>query len=69
MCAYTCSPTGDGERFGGGEDILGWNVVKQLSRFHSVVVMAHSRNEPSVTRAIHELPDHNLKFHYLQRFF
>ena len=63
-CAYTCSPTGQGERFGGGEDILGWNMVKQLSRFHSVRVLAHTRNKPSIEDDLKLNPDGNLHFHY-----
>jgi glycosyltransferase involved in cell wall biosynthesis len=65
-CAYTCSPTGEGEQFGGGEDILGWNVVNQLARFHRVWVLAHTRNRPSVERALHTEPASNLWFHYFE---
>lgn len=64
VCAYTCSPTGEGERFGGGEDILGWNIVRQIARFHLVTVIAHERNKLSVEKFLTNAPHVNLHFHY-----
>ncbi len=46
-CAYACvSETG--VRFTGGEAVLGWNVVKQLSRFHEVWVLTPARNRAGI---------------------
>ena len=63
-CAYTCSPTGQGELFGGGEDILGWNIVEQLSRFHDVTVLAHTRNQSSIEAFFANESRSNVTFHY-----
>ena len=42
--AFACAPGGATEQFGGGEVILGWNVVNQLARFHEAWVLTHSLN-------------------------
>lgn len=66
VCAYTCSPTGEGERFGGGEDILGWNIIQQISKFHNVKVLAHVRNKSSVEDFLAKQLNSSLEFHYFE---
>lgn len=66
VCAYTCSPNGEGERFGGGEDILGWNVVLQLARFHDVHVLGHTRNRRSVQEWLESHSTPNIRFHFFE---
>ena len=63
-CAYACSPGGSGEAFGGGELILGWNLVKQLARFHDVVVLTSTPNRASIESAIQQEPLPTVQFHY-----
>lgn len=65
-CAYTCSPTGEGELFGGGEDVLGWNIVNQLARFHNVWVLAHTRNKRAIEAFLGNKLESNLHFHYFE---
>ena len=65
VCAYACISDPD-RRFGdGGEGILGWNVVKQLARFHQVFVLTHSQNKLAIEKALEKEPVQNIKFYYL----
>jgi glycosyltransferase involved in cell wall biosynthesis len=63
-CAYACSPGGSAEAFGGGELVLGWNLVKQLGRSHDVVVLTATPNRANIesSRAREPLP--TIQFHY-----
>ncbi len=64
-CAYACCPGGSSERFGGGELILGWNVVRQLGRFHEVCVLASAQNQSGIEAALRQEALPNVQFHYL----
>jgi glycosyltransferase involved in cell wall biosynthesis len=65
VCAYACISDPD-KRFGqGGEGILGWNIVKQLARFHQVFVLTHSQNRIEIEKALEKEPFSNVKFYYL----
>lgn len=64
-CAYACSPTAGAERFGGGESILGWNMVQQLARFHQVWVLTHAGNRPAIEASEQREPLSNVRFQYL----
>jgi glycosyltransferase involved in cell wall biosynthesis len=50
--AFACAPGGASEQFGGGELILGWNVVNQLARFHDVWVLTHSFHRAAIEKAL-----------------
>ena len=63
-CAFTCCPSGQ-PGFTGGEDILGWNLLKQISRFHEVYALTHSDDRQSIERALKEQPIPNLHFRYV----
>jgi len=65
-CAYACSPTAGAERFGGGESVLGWNMVKQLARFHRVWVLTHAENRPAIEANVQREPLSHVRFHYLE---
>jgi len=61
VCAFACLGDPD-KRFGqGGEGVLGWNLVKQLSRFFDVFVLTHSGNKELIEKEKAQ----NLKFFYL----
>jgi len=65
ICAYACLQDPD-KRFGnGGEGVLGWNIVKQLARFHQVFVLTHSENKLEIEKALEKEPVQNIKFYYL----
>lgn len=64
-CAYACSPGAGADRFGGGEEILGWNLVRQLDRFHNGWILTHPRNRSGIEAALQHEPLPNLRFHYV----
>jgi glycosyltransferase involved in cell wall biosynthesis len=63
VSAYACHPLATEESFP-GEAILGWNIVRQLSRFHDVTVLTRSYNKEALEEGLKE---HNLEVtcHYL----
>jgi len=63
--AFACGPGGSSGQFGSGELVLGWNVVKQLSRFHQVWVLTHTLHRASIEDALRADPCSNLQFHYV----
>lgn len=62
VCAYSCVSE-SGVKNIGGEAELGWNIVKQLSRFFDVYVLTHSYNRESIEKII--LREHNANLHFL----
>ena len=48
--AYALNPSGS-LQLHPGEDIVGWRLVEQLSRFHDVWVITHSYNKKAVDEA------------------
>ena len=52
-CAFAFCPPGSVD-FKGGEDTLGWNLVKQITRFHEVWVLTDADHRYSVESGISE---------------
>lgn len=63
-CAFACSPPGD-SGLGGGEDILGWNLVLQIAKRHKVWALTHSNNESAIKHELLDNPNSNLNFYYV----
>jgi len=63
--AFACAPGGAAEKFGGGELILGWNVVQQLARFHEVWVLTHSQHQQAIKKGHPQNESSHLHFRYL----
>lgn len=65
VSAFACRP-GAGKDFalGGGEGLLGWNLVRQLSRFHEVWVLSAAQNRAGIETALAREPTPHLYFHY-----
>lgn len=64
VSAYACNPLGSPDLHP-GEDLTGWRLVHQISRFHEVWVITHAYNE----RAIGEggfAGAPGIRFHYLR---
>jgi glycosyltransferase involved in cell wall biosynthesis len=61
-CAFACSPAGS-KGLGDGEAVLGWNIVRQLARFHEVVVLTHPWNREAIERSQEALGP-NVQFCY-----
>lgn len=64
VSAFACAPGGASEQFGGGELILGWNVVQQLGRFHDVWVLTHSRSRQAIEQGAQPEGSSHLHFCY-----
>ena len=60
LCAFACDPHG---RLG-GEDILGWNVVNQIARFHDAWVITSVDNRDHIKEALKENPSDNPRYCY-----
>jgi len=64
VSAFACSPGGDSGHLGGGEVVLGWSIVRQLARFHHIIVLTHSENRPAIEDSLLRSPNANLEFCY-----
>jgi len=53
VSAYACHPLATEESFP-GEAILGWNVVRQLCRFHDVTVLTRAYNMEALENGLRE---------------
>lgn len=63
-CAFACHPPGK-VGFSGGEDILGWSLVKQVARFHDVWALTDARNRTSIEEILEEESIPSLHFIYI----
>ena len=63
-CAFACCPPGK-PGFSGGEDMLGWNLLTQIARFHEVWALTNSDDRSSIESALKEEPVPNLHFRYV----
>ena len=63
-CAFACSPPGD-SGLGGGEDILGWNLVFQIAKRHKVWALTHPDNKAAIEQELSDNPNSNLNFCYV----
>ena len=63
-CAFTCCPPG-APGFSGGEDILGWNLVRQIARFHQLWALTHAEDRTAIELALEQEPLPNLNFCYV----
>ncbi len=64
-CAFACSPGGGSARSGAGEFVLGWNVVRQIGRFHQVWVLTAAQNRPGIEAGLKEEMLPGASFHYI----
>ena len=63
-CAFSACPPGTAG-FIGGEDILGWSLLSQISRFHEVWALTEAGNKSSIEEGLKEEPNANLHFRYV----
>jgi glycosyltransferase involved in cell wall biosynthesis len=64
VSAFACDPKGE-SGLGTGEDILGWNLIQQLGRYHELWILASSKNEPHVESLLKASPQPHLHFYFL----
>ena len=63
-CTFTCRAPGT-TGFTGGEDVLGWNLLKQVARFHDVWTLTNGADRPSIEQALKQEPIANVNFCYV----
>ena len=63
-CAYACVRE-SGSPVSGGEAVLGWNLARQLARFHDVWVLTATSNRSGIEAELQRRPVPNLTFHYV----
>lgn len=63
-CAFTCCPPG-APGFSGGEDVLGWNLLRQIARVYELWVLTNAEDRASIELALEQQPVPNLNFHYV----
>ena len=63
-CAFTCCPPGT-PGFRGGEDLLGWNLIIQIARFHEVWTLTHALDRPTIEQALKDDPRPNIHVQYV----
>ena len=65
VSAFACSPP-DRPGFSGGEDLLGWSLLKQAARIHQVWVLTHEPGRSSIEQALSDQNITNVQFHYIE---
>ncbi len=64
--AYACNPNPKGNMaLYPGEAITGWNLIKQLTRFHEIYVITMSQNRFDIEEAIRNGELQGVKFYYV----
>lgn len=63
-CAFTCCPPGQ-PGFTGGEDLLGWNIIKQISKYHETWILTQGEDRASIEDTCKKEPNSNLHFLYV----
>ncbi len=63
-CAYACIQE-SGSPISGGEATLGWNLTRQLARFHDVWVLTATSNRQGIETELKRQPVSNMTFHYV----
>jgi len=63
-CAYACVLE-PGSAVSGGEAVLGWNLARQLARFHDVWVLTATLNRSGIEAELQRRPVPNITFHYV----
>ncbi len=64
VSAYACNPLATEESYP-GEAVLGWNLIRQLKRFHEVSVITRTYNREGIEAAIEQGEINDIDFYYL----
>lgn len=65
MSAFACDPNA-GSGLGGGEDILGWNMIMQVSKFAKVHVLASPKNKKGIDDFFSKNKICDIYFYYIE---
>ena len=64
VCALACDPKA-ASGLGGGEDVLGWNIISQVRKFSEVWVLSSPKNKGNVEIFLKNNDVKNLHFYYI----
>jgi glycosyltransferase involved in cell wall biosynthesis len=64
ICAFACDPKAS-SGLGSGEDLLGWNIIKEINRFCGVWIITSLKNKSGIETYLKQNPLYNLHFHYV----
>lgn len=64
VSAYACNPMSS-QQLHPGEDLVGWQMVRQIGRRHEVSVITHTYNRPGVEAGLAGEPMPGVRFHFL----
>jgi hypothetical protein len=64
VSAYACNPWATEESYP-GEAILGWNLIKQLSRYHDLSIITRTYNREGIETELQKENTSSLRFYYL----
>ena len=62
-CVFACCPP-NYPGFAGGEDVLGWNLLNQISKHHNVWALTTHHNKPAIVQALSEGLLSNVQFQF-----
>jgi len=67
ICAFAClkDPDKKYSSMAGGETVLGWNVILQLSRFFDISVLTHYENKEAIEKKLSGDELRGIKFYYI----
>lgn len=65
VSAFACCPPAR-PGFSGGEDLLGWSLLKQIARCHEVWALTHATWQASITEALADESIENIHFQYVE---
>lgn len=63
--AFACCPPGT-PPFEGGEDLLGWMLIRQLAQHYELWVLTHPKRRPGIDAHLAELPEGAVMFCYVR---
>ena len=63
-CAYACLLE-SGSPISGGEATLGWNLTRQLARFHDVWILTATSNQKGIEAELKRQPVPHVTFHFV----
>ena len=63
-CVFTCCAPGKAG-FTGGESLLGWSLLNQISRYHDVWALTQEADRAAVEESLAEYPSSNIHFEYV----
>jgi glycosyltransferase involved in cell wall biosynthesis len=65
ISAYACNPLAPADSYP-GEDIVGWNLVRELAKFYKLTAITRSYNKTNIEKVLRTDSLKNIEFHYIE---